>query len=567
VPLTRRLLLGALAVIAVLTLAIYAIAGGRLRTRLVEQREEALLREARFVALEWGRGGHPDSIAGDAGLALGRRVTIVDDSGRVIGDSQFDGDDLAHLENHAARPEIVRARATGSGFARRPSPSAGDEELYAAVRTANGFARVSDPMTAVDATVSGAQRDVLVAAAFAVLGALALAWAFAHSVSRPIVELRDVARAIAGGDLAVRPALSAPGEVGDLADALHRLSEQLAARLEALRQDEEMMTALVESLHQGIVAIAERGVVVRLNDHARRLLAVHASPPFEVDLLPRSPGLRRAIGDALAGTATDPVELLLGGRTLLLSARPLAQGGAVLSLLDLTELRRLELVRRDFVANVSHELKTPITVVRGFAETLLDDQEPPPPAMQRQFLNSIHTNAVRMQRIVDDLLDLSRVESGRWEPHPAHVELAPLVEEVFATVGADAAARGLALDTDLAAPQVHADPTALRQVLGNLVENAVRYTPSGRVTVRSTHEAGGVRIAVIDTGVGIPAEHLPRVFERFYRVDPARSRAAGGTGLGLAIVKHLVEAHGGHVTAESTVGQGTTIGAWFPVSA
>lgn len=560
--LTQRLLLGSLALIGVLVIAVVAIAGGRLRSRLVDEQLRELRRETRYVAAQWRPGLDADSLADVAGQALERRVTLIDSTGRVIGDSEFTADAVRRLENHGTRPEIIAARRHGEGWASRFSTSAGEEAHYAARRTSFGFARVSVPTLRVQEAVSGAQRDVLLAGTIGLGGALLLAYLFARSISRPVEELRDVARSIAAGRLDTRPALSAPGEIGDLAAALHRMAEQLAARLRALREDEELMTALVESLHQGVVALTERGVVVRLNDHSRRLLGVSAEVPFAAEQLPRHPALRRAIDDALEGQGTEFTEIEIGDRTLALTARPLQGGGAVLSLLDLTELRRLELVRRDFVANVSHELKTPLTVVSGFAETLEDEELPP--ADRRLFVESIRTNAARMQRIVDDLLDLSRIESGRWEPVIGAVELAPIVEDAVGGVRRALAGRDVAIETELGESTIMADATALRQVLGNLVDNAARYTSAGRIRVESRRDGPGVWLHVHDSGVGIPAEHLPRIFERFYRVDPARSRAEGGTGLGLAIVRHLVEAHGGRVVAESEFGRGTTVSAYFP---
>jgi len=230
-----------------------------------------------------------------------------------------------------------------------------------------------------------------------------------------------------------------------------------------------------------------------------------------------------------------------------------------------TPIRRLEAVRRDFVANVSHELRTPLTIVSGFAETL-DDDAALPPEQRQHFVRLIRANTARMQRIVDDLLDLSRIESGGWVPKPVAVDTPAAAAEALGACRAAAAEKGIGLESEIAADAatVHADPTALRQVLTNLVENAVRHTATGRVTVFARRDGGGVWIGVRDTGAGIPPEHLPRIFERFYRVDAGRSRAQGGTGLGLAIVRHLVDAHGGRVHAESAVGHGTTVAALFP---
>jgi len=267
------------------------------------------------------------------------------------------------------------------------------------------------------------------------------------------------------------------------------------------------------------------------------------------------------------GVSTGPTEVSLKGRTLSITVRPLADGGAVLAVLDLTTQRRLETMRRDFVANVSHELKTPLTVIGGFAETLRDSDLSE--ENRRRFLETIESNTRRMQRIVDDLLDLSRYESGSWKPNIVPNDLASVVAAVFATVEVTADGKGIGLRLEQhAATQVDADPVALRQVLANLVENAVRHTASGSIIVRSEPAtSGGVAIAVVDTGIGIAPEHLRRIFERFYRIDSGRARDEGGTGLGLAIVRHLVEAHGGTVRAESVVGRGTTITVQFPSAA
>ncbi|MBI3792764.1 MAG: HAMP domain-containing protein, partial [Gemmatimonadetes bacterium] len=375
---------------------------------------------------------------------------------------------------------------------------------------------------------------------------------------------RDVARALAGGDLDRRPALAAPGELGELASALHRLAEALSDRVAAHAAEDALVNATLDALHEGVVAVDARSNIGRINETARRLLGVRDALPFHTDRLPRDRALREALANALAGAPTDFVETALGDRTLTIAARPLAAGGAVLAVLDLTTQRRLETTRRDFVANVSHELKTPITVIGGFADTLLDPDLPP--ASRQQFAETIRTHAHRMHRIVDDLLDLARIESGGWIPQPAALDLRALAPEATAVAAAAADERGLTLDIEIApgAATVWADSTALRQVLANLADNAVRHTATGRVTVFAAREAGGVWVGVRDTGVGIPAEHLPRIFERFYRVDPGRSREQGGTGLGLSIVRHLVEAHGGRVAAESVVAQGTTIRCWFP---
>jgi signal transduction histidine kinase len=403
----------------------------------------------------------------------------------------------------------------------------------------------------------------VVALVYLALAAI-LSFAFSRGVARPIANLTDVARSLAAGQLGRRPALAAPGEVGDLANAVHRLAEQLDARLTALAAEQSVLSTLFEALNEGVIAISPTQTVVRINHIGRRLLGIDRPLPFAVDYLPREPTLRDAITRALRGEATEPEETTISGTTMSLTARPLIPGGAVVALFDLTPTHRVEAVRRDFVANVSHELRTPLTIVGGFAETLQDrkissDQ-------RASFAQTILTHTQRMQRIVDELLDLSRIESGHWQPRPENVRIADLATDIFARMTPIAAEKRLELklDIDADAATVWADRTALEQVLLNLTENSLRYTSEGSISITTRSRNNGVVISVRDSGAGIPTEHLPRIFERFYRADAARSREAGGTGLGLAIVKHLVEAHGGVVNAESKIGEGTQISVFLP---
>ncbi len=564
--LSQRLLAGFLLVLAVLVLLVVVALDRKLRDRLRDETRSELEREARLVSGSWLDGVNSDSLAGATGGLAGHRVTLVDFEGRVIGDSEFDEPALSRLENHANRPEIRAALDSGSGWAIRPSPSTGHDEIYAAVRSVRGVVRVSMTLDSHAVIVRRVQRDVLAASLFAVAIAVVLAIFFARSVSRPILRLTDDARAIAAGDLARRPVLAAPGEVGELAAAFHRLAEQLSARVKALEADDALLRAVSDSLNEGVIAMDARQDVLHVNEGARRLLGLSDSLPlpFSADRLPRDRVLRDALAAAMSGSPTDGVETRIGEHVVSLTARPLAGGGAVLALFDVTRIRRLETVRRDFVANVSHELKTPLTVINGFAETLLD---PSVSAEEREkFLQTILSNSQRLQRLVDDLLDLSRIESGHWHPRPLQVDFAAVANDVIGTYSGTAASRGVILESSIAsgAESLYADPTALRQILSNLVDNAIRHTQQGSITVFATRDGDGIHVGVRDTGSGIAAEHLPRVFERFYRADAARSRQEGGTGLGLAIVKHMVEGHGGRVYAESVVGAGTTVGAVFP---
>jgi two-component system, OmpR family, phosphate regulon sensor histidine kinase PhoR len=567
VKLAHRLLLQSLAIVAVMVVSVVVIIDNQLYSSITDQTTHDLAGEARLLATQWRSGVEPDSLADDAGVATGHRITLIDSTGHVVGDSEFDGPALQALENHSKRPEVIAAQRNGVGSVRRMSPSTGEEQLYVAVKAPRGIARVSVTTRTVDELFARARSGVLVAGAISFLLAAILAALFSRAVSKPITDLRDVARSLAAGERRRHPALAAPGEVGDLADAVHRLAEQLEARLAALREEQSILSALVETLNEGVIAISPSHDVVRLNDTGRRLLSIDRPVPFGIDFLPRESTLRNAIQLALNGSETEPEEIVIRDTTLSLTARPLANGGAVVALFDLTPIRKLEAVRRDFVANVSHELRTPLTIVGGFAETL---QDPGVPVDKRvEFARTIFLSTQRMQRIVDELLDLSRIESGHWKPRPQPVSMADAAAEIFGRVTPAATSKGITLETEFAsdAQTVYADRTALEQIMLNLVENALRYTgEGGRITIRTVRQHNGVTLSLSDTGSGIPPEHLPRIFERFYRADSGRSRDAGGTGLGLAIVRHLVEAHGGSVTAESELGAGTTIRIFFPDS-
>lgn len=385
-------------------------------------------------------------------------------------------------------------------------------------------------------------------------------------------DLEALRRVLQSDDRVAAP-FAAPSivELRQLALAIERIRGELEARIAAVEAQRSTLAVLVDTVSEGLLRVDGGGRIVFANPACRELLELLPSALGQsYTAVLRHTELRALVRRALDGDVLEGAEVAVGDRRLLVSAQPVrvaGEAGVVLALADLTVLRRLEGVRRDFVANVSHELKTPLTSIRGYAETLLGDE--PPPGMQRQFLQVIEKNAQRLQQIVDDLLDLSRIESGAWQPELQRVDAAELVHDVWHSCRELAERRGVQFEGPPGPVPVLADASALRQVLTNLFDNAIRYTPAGGlVQVRAqarTRVAGNegasevIEFEVRDTGTGIPGDALPRIFERFYRVDPARSRAAGGTGLGLAIVKHLVESMGGEVSARSELGKGTTL--------
>ncbi|HEX2202796.1 MAG TPA: ATP-binding protein [Longimicrobium sp.] len=590
----QKLFLSYLAVIAAVVAALTLGVGSMLRTRLTENAAADLRRELALARALSDRYPElpPDSLADLLARLSDRRVTLVGRDGRVLGDSERDGAGLRAMENHLARPEVRDALEGRWGQAVRRSTSVGAAHLYMTAPGANGTViRLSFPLQEVHRAVGRVQRGIFGVGALALVLTSLLSFGFSLAVTHPLRQLAEVARAMAAGDLGRRAGgrVRHRDEVGELSEALDALAGELQRRLGQLEGERAEMQALIDAMAEGVIAVDASGRVKRANPAARRIFSLARDPR---GLSPQEVARRQAYLDfvrrALAGEPVPPTELRVDGQHLLGTAQPLA-AGAVMVFLDVSALRRLEDVRRDFVANASHELKTPLTAIRGFSETLLDPDLPAP--LRRQFAETVKQNADRLQRIVDDLLDLSRLESGGWRVQPEIVSVCDMAREAWA-VFADAAARkGVRYGVEAApeAEYVWADPSALRQVFTNLLGNALRYTPpEGTIEVgarvvlsplsssSSSPSTGGagtgegegrpwVEVAVRDTGSGIPSAHLPRIFERFYRVDAARSREEGGTGLGLAIVKHLVEGHGGSIGAESQLGRGTTVRFTLPL--
>ena len=562
----RRLVLGSILILVVTVGILFWVAERSLRRDLEADIARRLESEARLVreALP------PDSTEWPAAVRrlasqVRHRITLIDRDGIVLADSDFPPGPLPSIENHADRPEVRTALSGGRGIGRRRSETVGRLLLYVAIPGPPGVIRVAAGLEQVDEVVGRAQRAVAGAALLALLIGSLLALAAGRSIAYPLVELGSTARAIAAGAPPRFPRSGIP-EIDSLVQALREMHHQLADRFGDLRREQAETAALVESMVEGVIAADERGRIVTANNAARRMLGYNRS-----EVLPDLPELfrvkaaREVVNAVLRGAAVQDRELEMDGRVLLMNARPLPSGGAVLVIHDLTDVRRLEAMRRDFVANVSHELKTPLTSISGYAETLLTDA--PDGETARRFLETILTNARRMQRLVDNLLDLARLEAGGWQPERESIDLAEVAHEAWSSLTDSTRMKSMDFSVDVPedAATIYADADAVRQILCNLLENSLRHTSAGgRIVCRSRREEDGVAVSVTDNGAGILREHLPRVFERFYRADPSRSREEGGTGLGLAIVKHLVEAHGGRASAESERGIGTTITCWFP---
>jgi len=413
-------------------------------------------------------------------------------------------------------------------------------------------------------STSGDARKIGTVAALLV--ALLVSSMVAARISRAVAELTEGARRMAGGDLSVRTRLLGQDELVELGHALDGLAGGLAKTLGALRTERDLQGRILEAMQEGVVVVDREGRIVLVNPALRAMLLLGADAVGKLLIeTVRDAQLEALLDDARASSGITSLEIELPGlkpRRLLVHASPLSgddEDGMLFVLVDVTELRRLESLRRDFVANASHELRTPIAAVRSATETLhsgaLDD-----PAAALRFLDIIDRNAARLQSLVEDMLELSKLESNEFKLKHERVELGSVVPIVLGLFRERAEKKGVRLGAELGGgAAVEGDARALEHVLSNLVDNAVKYCPPGtRVTVSAAQEDGRVRLVVADNGPGIPAEHVTRVFERFYRVDAGRSRELGGTGLGLSIVKHMVEAMRGKVSVESEVGRGST---------
>lgn len=502
------------------------------------------------------------------------RVSIIAKDGRVLADSS--AQDPGQLENHADRQEVLDAFRHGRGRAVRSSHTLGTEMMYVAVRSDNNFVvRVSMPLDSLRERLWHLRYLIGGAATATAALALGLAFWLTRRTVQPINDLTRGARQIAAGDYGHRVYTGGTGEVAQLARSFNHMSERLAAQFAQIDEDRQQLRTVLSSMVEGVIAIDPEQKILVANDRAGQLL----------DFVPRAAVGRRLwelvrqrpLHDIIQSSVSDernPVQsmsLVRGDRSFLVQVARLPgtpSRGAVLVFHDDTELRRLERLRQEFVANVSHELKTPLAIIKACVETLIDgamdDAE-----FRGGFLQRIADQAERLHTLILDLLRLARVESETeaftMEEHDLVQLVAKCMERRRTLAEGKQQTLRSTTSRDLGQALIWVDDEAVEQILDNLVDNALKYTPEGgTVEVNLRREADQVVLEVRDTGIGIAEADLTRIFERFYRVDKARSRELGGTGLGLSIVKHLVQAMQGTITAESVVGQGSTFTIRFP---
>lgn len=540
-----------------------------LRDWLETRLEATLVSQARTIREVFDASSTPYTIeAADPfidrlGEAAGVRITLIAPDGHVLGDSSVPTDEIASLENHGKRPEIVASRELGRGVSRRFSRTLETAFLYVAVPVGEGSLRVSMPLEQVDQAIASMRFLIFLAGLVGLAVAVIISFFASNLMSRRLRRMVGHARALVRGD-AARLDVASTDEFGRLAGSINRMAEELESTLATLARERGRFETVLDSMSDAVLAIDGERRITLVNTAARALLTLEGDVTGKLLAeVAEIEALNELV--ARAPSSADSEEFSMGSydakdkRTVLARARPLtATGGTVILMLDVTEMRRLERIRRDFVANVSHELKTPVSVVRANAETLLDggleDAK-----RSRSFVEAIYRNAERLSRIITDLLELSRIEAGRYEMDLRAIDVRSAAKKAVEAVRERAVREGIEVTlVDGEETIGRVDQKALDQVLNNLLENAVKYTESGgHVQVRTVMQDDRVRITVEDDGPGIAPKYRTRIFERFYRIDKGRSRATGGTGLGLSIVKHYVESMRGSIGVDAREPRGS----------
>ena len=543
--------------------------------------EQGLLNQARLASAllaDLTALPDPDAEADRLGQLGRARVTLIASDGTVLGDSEVARGDLGTLENHATREEVVRAVQSGEGTALRRSHTTDVGTMYAAVAVPRGpvaIVRVALPLTSVDARVAALRRYAFVGLAAGLVAALALTWTASLLLNRRIRIVAETARRYRTGDFTEPARDYGRDEIGTVATVLDDTARELGAKLTQMARERAHMDAILTGMVEGVVLLNASGRLVLTNPAAREMLRLPDTPEAMHYLeVVRQPDISGQLASALGGRQPAAAEIHLDlerdrRHTFAAHVVPVARergGGAVLVLHDITDLRRADQVRRDFVANVSHELRTPLTAIRGYIEALTDN---PPPEEAQHFLEIIARHTLRMERLVRDLLRLARLDAGQEPLERADCHPAALVTAIAHDMQAQLESRHQRIDNRIGDDvTVSGDSAKLYDVLRNLLENASNYSPEGGVIDVGASTAGGwLEIAIADRGPGIPDADLSRIFERFYRVDRSRTRDPGGTGLGLSIVRHLVELHGGRVTAVNRPGGGAQFTVRLPQGA
>ena len=546
------------------------------REHIVGEIEERLTQETALAGLYFAQAGQttsPDENADKLGNLLKVRVTLIGHDGRVLGDSDLNGAELQSVENHRSRPEVQAAEQSGTGVAVRWSPTVRTDFIYVARRFDPYVVRLALPLAAVDSLMADVRSRLAVAALLAIGLTTVFGYIVRGLISTPLREMAAASRRLAAGDLGQRLPISGDEEIAALGNSLNTMAKNLSTKLLEVSEGKQRLELIVGAMTEGVMVLDNTGRISLTNQALSGLLGTDRDligrTPLEVF---RSPGVENAVRSVLDGGLFEVVETVVGSgsatRTLQANVAPVANAAGVVDSVvvvfhDLTNIRLTEKMRRDFVANVSHEFKTPLTSIRGYAETLQAGVQDPETAAD--FLRIIERNAQHLETLVTDLLMLARLEADvPVSKEPVNVKV--LVEEQISTRKSTIAERGLRVSNECEPIEIDADRLRLSTAISNLIDNAIYYNrQDGEIRISGALVNGNFNLSIADSGQGIPADALPRIFERFYRVDKARSRESGRTGLGLAIVKHAVESQGGSISVTSRLGTGSTFSIKLPV--
>jgi two-component system phosphate regulon sensor histidine kinase PhoR len=517
--------------------------------------------------LDSGRANQLDEFIKNLGIKIQTRITIIATDGKVLADSE---ENIRSMENHRNRPEVVEALQGKTGRSIRFSSTANRDMLYVSVPVEKdgkitGVIRTSLFLKDIDHLLTKLNYHVAGISLGIVFIALIGAFLISNSVVRPIKSLTLAARKVASGNLSVRVFLKTNDELRVLADSFNRMNEEMEKMFSELGQQKEELNSIIESLQEGLLVLDKQGKVIRSNESLRKIIGNQAAEGKFYWEIMRNPRLAELLEKAGAEKRKFTEELPLGNRVFMCSITPLERGEGIVSIFyDITEIKNIERVKKDFVTNVSHEIRTPLTAIKGYAETLRKEVETAP---GKKYLEIIERNADRLINIVGDLLLLSSLEE-KAALELEDIDLKVLLENIIKIFDQKLKDKQLSLvinaKEDL--PLIKADFFKLEQLLVNLLDNAVKYTDLGEITVSVDVQDKRARIQVKDTGIGIPRDDIPRIFERFYVVDKSRSRKSGGTGLGLSIVKHIVLLHHGTINIESALGKGTSVTVDLPIN-
>lgn len=495
-----------------------------------------------------------------------RRVSILDLDGNIVADSYYPSEYFTNVSDY---PEFQQALKEGVGTARRISESSNLEEFYVAVRFPKGIVRLATTSQEITAPLSFLSQAAVVLTGIMGLMAFGIAYYINHNITEPLGEMLDLTRQLQVGEFSRRVLVRSTDEIGQLSRAFNELSQTLEEMFQTVHDRENKLNAILTSMEDAVLAVdtnyklilANRRMAEMINEDVSSLMGKDLTEAFQ------SYQLVEVVSDTLSTGKAIDTEIrpeLSSQQVLAVTSSPLEDEagktiGVVIVLRDVTELRLLESMRREFVANVSHELRTPLTSIKGFVETILNGKTDDEAFVQR-YLSIVSGETDRMITLINDLLDLTKIESRRQKLVFEEVNLKEIFDDTITVLASKAEEREVAVENRLDDLIVLGNPKMLRQVAINLVDNAIKYNKQGgQVWIEAAVNDGIASISVTDTGIGIPSEHLERVFERFYRVDKGRSRQMGGTGLGLSIVKHIIERHKGRIWAESEYEQGTTI--------